>query len=215
MNPVALRIGFYSSMIAFIAAAGYSLAQLLQVAGAVTFPADGILIYGFSLCIAAPYVVALIAVHDTIPAEKKIWSHIAIAFAIMYATYVNLNYVVQLATVIPRSLAGTLDDVKILDQTPHSLFWDVDGLGYICMGISTFFLAFAFPRGDSQRWLRRFLIANGLVAPLISLVYFYPEFSIALLLMGSPWIVTTCGSLLLLAIYFRKELLNGNDQRRF
>lgn len=209
INPAVLRLGYYSAMIACIAAAGYGAAQLLQVAGALTFPVDAFLIYGFSICISVPYVTAVIAVHHTTSTERNIWSHIAIAFAIMYATYVNLNYVVQLATVVPRSLTGTLDEVKVLDQTPHSLFWDVDGLGYICMGISTFFLAFAFPAGESRQWLRRFLIANGLVVPLISTVYFYPRFSIALLLMGSPWIITTCGSLLLLAISFRKELMNG------
>jgi hypothetical protein len=26
---------------------------------------------------------------------------------------------------------------RILDQTPHSLFWDIDELGYIFMGLAT------------------------------------------------------------------------------
>jgi hypothetical protein len=197
------HLGFYSSVVAFIMATGYSIVQVLQIVGVLNFPTDAILIYGFSLGIASPYVISVIAVHYSITREKRPWSGVAIAFAIMYAMYVNLNYVVQLSTVVPAANHGTLDEVGILNQTPHSLFWDVDALGYICMGISTFFLGFAFEK--QMKWLRRFLFANGLMVPVISFVYFYPHFSTALLLIGSPWIITTLGSLLFLSLYFRSE----------
>lgn len=197
------RLGFYSSLVAFLAATGYSIAQLLQIADTIEFPLDAILIYGFSLAIASPYVVSTVALHYWLPSDKRIWSLLAIAFAIMYATYVNLNYVVQLATVIPSYGHGTQDDTRVIDQTPHSLFWDVDGLGYVCMGISTFFLYFAF--SGEHKWLRRFLFANGLMVPIISVVYFYPHFSTGLLFIGAPWVVTAPGSLLLLCTYFQAE----------
>lgn len=201
------QLGFYSSSIAFIAAAGYCIVQILQVAGIIKFPVDAYSIYGFSLGIAAPYVIAVAALHHLLPPEKRIWSHIALAFAIMYATYVNLNYVVQLTTVIPAVRQDALGEIRILDQTPHSLFWDIDALGYICMGISTFSLGFAFTQ--EWKWLRRFLIANGLMVPVISFVYFYPHFSTALLFIGLPWMITAPGSLLLLALYFRTEKITA------
>ena len=199
-KKIVYRLGFYSSFIAFIAAAGYSIAQIFQVEGIVKFPVDAFLIYGFSLGIAAPYVIAVIALHHLLPQAKTIWSHIALAFAIMYAVYVSLNYVVQLTTVIPASLDGSLNEIRVLDQTPHSLFWDVDALGYICMGISTFFLGFAFT--TKNKWLRGFLFANGLMVPAISIVYFYPHFSTTLLFIGFPWVITAPGSLFLLSNYF-------------
>jgi hypothetical protein len=198
------RLGFYSSLIAFIAAAGYCIAQILQVVGLIKFPLDAYLIYGFSLGIAAPYLVAVIALHHMLPSERRIWSHLALAFTIMYATYVNLNYVVQLSTVIPAARQGTLNEIQVLDQTPHSLFWDIDALGYICMGISTFALGFAFTK--QHKWLRIFLFANGLMVPVISFVYFYPHFSTAILFIGLPWVITAPGSLLLLAVFFRSEI---------
>lgn len=198
------RLGFYSSLVAFLAAAGYSIVQILQIIGAIKFPLDAILIYGFSFGIASPFVIAIVAFHHLLPSSRRVWSHLAIVFAIMYATYVNLNYVVQLATVIPSYGQGTQNDIRVLDQTPHSLFWDVDALGYICMGISTFFLSYALSK--EQKWLRGFLFANGLMVPVISIVYFYPHFSTALLLLGSPWVVTVPGSLLFLCLYFRSEL---------
>ncbi|HEX8677700.1 MAG TPA: hypothetical protein VF700_10800, partial [Segetibacter sp.] len=62
---------------------------------------------------------------------KKIWSHAALLFTLMYVVFVTANYVVQLAIVIPMTLKGAADKVRILSQTPHSLFWDFDAIGYI------------------------------------------------------------------------------------
>jgi hypothetical protein len=91
--------------------------------------------------------------------------------------------------------------IRILDQTPHSLFWDVDALGYICMGLATLFGSFVFSTHGVEKWAKGFFLAN--VTPIIATVYFYPTFSIPLLVLGSPWIVTAAGSMLCLAIYFR------------
>ncbi len=197
------NLGFYASAMAFIAVVGYCIVQILQIVGVLSFPLDAYLIYGFSLAIAPPYLISVIAVHHYVPNSRRIWTHIAIAFSIMYATYVSLNYVVQIATVIPATLHDAAADISVLDQTPHSLFWDVDALGYICMGISTLALGFAFTR--KSKWLRRFLFANGLLVPLISFVYFYPDFSTTVLLIALPWIITTPGSLLLLVMFFYGE----------
>jgi len=123
----------------------------------------------------------------------------------MYAVYVNLNYVVQLTTVIPRSLQSSLDEIRVLDQTPHSLFWDVDGLGYIFMGLSTLFAVPVFAKTGIEKWLRWFFLANGILIPVIACVYFYPTFSTTLLLLGSPWVITAPGSILLLAIFFKRK----------
>ena len=66
----------------------------------------------------------MLALHSVASAETKCWSSAALIFTIMSGTYVTLNYAVQLATVIPAELQHTLDEVRILDQTPHSLFSD-------------------------------------------------------------------------------------------
>jgi hypothetical protein len=203
-RKIAGQLGFYSSLFAFFAAAGYCIAQLLQVFKVVRFPVDAYLIYGFSLGIAAPYLVAVVALHYLLPPWRHLWSQLGVVFAVMYVTYVNLNYVVQLTTVVPAALHGSLNEIRVLDQTPHSLFWDIDALGYICMGISTFFLVFAFTH--EQKWLRRFLFANGMMVPVISFVYFYRDFSTTILFIGLPWIITAPGSLLLLATFFWSDV---------
>jgi len=194
-NKLIYKSGFWFALVAFIASVGYDVVQLMQVAGAVKFPLDAILIYSFSLGIPVPFVVALVALHHSAPDTKKIWTHAAILFAVIYTTYVSLNYVVQLATVIPASLSGTLDEIRILDQTPHSLFWDMDALGYIFLALATLFASFLFANKGFERWVKWFFIANFLVTPLICVVYFYPTFSYGLLLLATPWIVTASGSM--------------------
>lgn len=65
----------------------------------------------------------MLALHYAAPADKKIWSHAALLFTVMYVIFVTANYVVQLATVIPMTIKGTADEIRILNQTPHSLFF--------------------------------------------------------------------------------------------
>jgi len=205
MNTTIHKIGFWSGIIAFAATIAYCIVQILQLYDVFTYPTDERLIYGTSLCIVIPFLLEILALHYITPDGKKFWSHGALTFTILYAGFVTANYVVQLATVIPSTLKGLLNEVRILQQTPHSLFWNFDALGYIFMGLATFIAIPAFERKGFQKWVRLSFVANALVTPLISIVYFYPTYSYNLLLLGFPWAVTAPLSMLLLAINFRKE----------
>ncbi len=202
MRSPAARIGFHASLTACSASVAFSIVQTLQLTPGLPKPLDEILIYGSSLLIATPYLLAMVALHATVPDHKKVWTHAAIVFGVLYCAYVSLNYVVQLATVVPARLQGTISEIALLDQTPHSLFWDVDALGYIFLGFSTLTAALALD--TRERWLRRFLVANAAITPVIGFVYFYPRFSIPLLLLGIPWLITVPGSLVLLTRHFQR-----------
>jgi len=205
-NPIIYKLGLYSAFIACIASVGYSVAQILQVLGYISFPADALLIYGFSLCIAPPYLISISVLHHITIPEKRIWTLLGLAFGVMYVTYVVFVYAVQLYVAIPLTLQGKSETIGVLVLTERSLFWTLDGLGYICMGISTFFLAFTFHGIKQYQSLRNFLIANGMMTPVVAFVYFYPYFSVPLLLLASPWVITVPGSLLLLSLFFRSEI---------
>jgi heme/copper-type cytochrome/quinol oxidase subunit 4 len=190
MNRTIYKIGFWSGLIAFVSTVAFSIVQMLQVFGTLSYPLDEILIYGTSLCIVIPFILEMLALHHVAPAEKKIWSHAALIFTIMYAIFVIANYVVQLATVIPMTLKGASDEIRILIQTPHSLFWDFDAIGYIFMGLATLFAVPIFEKQGFQNWVRYLFLIHALVTPLIAFVYFYPKFSDKLLLIGLPWGIT-------------------------
>jgi hypothetical protein len=177
MNAKISKIGFWFGIIAFASNVAFVLVQTLQLLGVLKYPFDEIFIYGFSLCIVIPFLM-----------------------------FVTANYVVQLSTVIPMTLRGNADKIKILIQTPHSLFWDFDAIGYISMGIATLFAVPIFKNQGFQRWVRMSFLANAIVTPLIAFVYFYPDFTETILLLGIPWMITAPLSMLLLAIMFKKNI---------
>jgi hypothetical protein len=209
MDKTNYTAGFWSALIAFVATMAFNIAQFLQLLGVLTFPFDQILIYGFSLCIVIPFLIAMLALHYVAPPGKKFWSHAALLFTLMYVVFVTANYVVQLATVIPMTIKGAAEEVGILNQTPHSLFWDFDAIGYIFMGLATLFAVPVFKKQGFQKWVRYCFLVHALVTPLIAFVYFYPNFSDTLLLIGIPWAITAPLSMLMLTLMFKKELISN------
>jgi hypothetical protein len=63
MNKAIYKIGFCSGLVAFTSTVVYDVVQMLQVYRVLTRPWDGILIYGFSLCIVIPFVFEILALH--------------------------------------------------------------------------------------------------------------------------------------------------------
>ncbi len=214
MNRQVYKVGFWFGIFAFGSNAAFVLAQMLQLLRILKYPFDEILIYGFSLCIVVPFLLAMLALHHVTPDEKKYWSHAALIFTIIYSVFVTANYVVQLATVIPMTLRGASDQISILIQTPHSLFWDFDAIGYISMGLATLLAVPVFEKQGFQRWVRVSFLANALVTPLIAFVYFYPEFSEKILLLGLPWAITAPMAMLLLAMMFKKNMEIQNQIKK-
>lgn len=205
MDKTIYQLGFWSGLIAFGATTAFVIVQLLQLLGVFYFPTDEILIYGTSLCIVVPFLIEMLAFHYVTPVKKKFWSHGALLFTVLYAVFVTANYVVQLATVIPMKQKGVAGEIGILEQTPHSLFWDFDAIGYICMGLASLMAVRVFEKSGFQKWVRLSFVANALVTPLIAIVYFYPVFSERLLMLGLPWGITAPLSMLLLALMIRKS----------
>lgn len=206
MNQYISKLGFRFGIAAFVANIGFVVAQTLQLLKILKYPFDEIFIYGFSLCIVIPFLLAMLALHYFSPDDKKYWSHAALIFTIIYSVFVTANYVVQLATVIPMTIKGNADKISLLIQTPHSLFWDFDAIGYISMGIAMLLAIPVFKNFGFQKWVRISFLANALVTPLIAFVYFYPDFSETILLIAIPWTITAPTAMLMLAIMFKKEI---------
>jgi hypothetical protein len=210
------RIGSYAAFVAFVGAVGYVMSVPLQILNVVGPLEDSAIAFGFSLIIATPFLIAMLALHYTVSEEKRFWTHAAVILAAIYTVFCTMNYVVQLTTVIPAGYYWTLENqqgtpgpLSILNQTPHSLFWDLDGLGYIFLNLSTLFAFPVFEKRGLENWVRRFFLANALITPLFAIVYFYPTYSVPLLLLGGiPWVITVPGCLLLLALFLgRKQTL--------
>jgi len=198
-------VGYRSGLAAFASTVAYGIVQVLQIAGALRFPADEVLIYATSLCIVVPFILEMLALHHLTAPDRQFWTHASLVFTVIYAVFVTANYVVQLATVIPAKLNGTAEAIQVLEQTPHSLFWNYDAIGYVSMGLAALFAIPAVGGGGFERWVRVSLVAHTVVTPLIAVVYFYPTFSTRLLLLGFPWAITAPLFMLMLAIMLRRR----------
>ncbi len=199
------EIGFRAGMAAFASVIAYDVVQILQVIGILLFPLDEILIFGTSLCIVVPFILEMLSLHYLTSKDKQFWTHASLIFTIIYAVFVTSNYVVQLTTVIPSKINKASEAIRILEQTPHSLFWDYDAVGYISMGLVTLFAIPALRNTGFEKWVRISFIAHILVTPLIGTVYFYPTFSSKLLFLGFPWAITAPLFMVLLAVMLRRR----------
>ena len=206
MNRTINKTGYRAGLIAFAATLSFVIVQVLQLLRVFSPPTDEMLIYATSLCIVIPFVLEILALHYITTGGKKFWSHAALIFTILYAVFVTANYVVQLATVIPMKIKGGAEEIRILEQTPHSLFWDFDAAGYIFMGLATLAAVPVFEKQGFQKWVRLSFLANALTTPLITIVYFYPGYSEKLLGIGFPWGITAPLAMLLLALLFKRNL---------
>jgi hypothetical protein len=106
----------------------------------------------------------LVCVNAIVPSARKIWSHLGIAFALLYAAFVSIVYITWIFVVEPLVMRGEADKIAILVFAPGSFSQILDGLGYTLMMVATLFTGLAFPDHGIGRWIRWAGIANGLFA---------------------------------------------------
>jgi hypothetical protein len=196
----AFRTGRYATITALLATLGYGAAQIAQLAGLIGPPVDEIAIDAVSLAIAPAFLLAMLALRHSPAAVGRLWGDAAAMLAGAYLVFALLVYGVQLGTVIPYG--STLPGSALLAVRPHSLFWTIDGLAYVCMGGSALCAGLSLTHDVRPRRLRTMLLAHGAVTVLILWPYLYPRFSPEILLLGSPWLATATAALWLLARHF-------------
>ena len=205
MERLTSRIGFWSAILSFVFGMGYIVFQFADWAGLTPQPWPSITLMFPSFWLALSFVILMISIYHYAPDERKIWGHIALAVAIMYATLNTAVYFVQMTVVFPFTLsghAGEVDFVRLVGgNTVPSFMYALDALGYSLMSIATLFAAPVFAGGKLERWIRWSLVANGLLTPALLLQLNFPTFSIAAL-----WAITFPIATALLAMLFKREM---------
>lgn len=203
-------LGLWSAVLCTVFSLTYVLAQLGEWAGLLG-SAGGphsrstsfglIVLLTPSLLLGVSFVALTVSIHYYAEASARIWSHLAVAFASMYATLVSIVYYVQLAFVIPRLERGEAEGIELLIFEPFDSFlYAVDVFGYSLMSLSTLFAAAVFRSEGIERWIRRALVANGCLIPFLSLQMYYPP----LIWGGSLWAITFPTATWLLAVHFSR-----------
>jgi hypothetical protein len=204
-RPSFARLGFWSAVSTAVFTILFMVGAILGTMGLLPAPWDIVIPVGASLLLAPSFVVMMVAVHYAAPLEKKIWSHIGIAFAILYAALISIVYVTWLFVVEPHVLRGEANQVALLILTPGSFLQMVDGLGYTFMGVALFFVAPVFAGKRLEHWIRWLCLLSGPGALLVFLSYVFYIIPLGV----AEWIITPAVAILL-AVYFRRV---GNTAR--
>jgi len=178
---------------------------ILGMMGLLPPPWDIVIPIGASLFLAPSFVVMMVSVHYAAPDEKKIWSHIGITLAVLYAALISIVYVTWLFVVEPHVLRGEANQVALLLFAPGSFLQMVDGLGYTFMGVALFFAAPVFAGKRLDNWIRWLCLLSGPGALMVFLSYVLYIIPLGL----AEWVITPALAILL-AVYFRKA---GNTAR--
>jgi hypothetical protein len=204
------RIGLWAAVLCTVFSLTYVAAQLGEWAGLLgsaggphsrSTPLGLAVLLTPSLLLGLSFVVLTVSIHYDADPASRIWSHIAVAFASMYATLIGIVYYVQLTFVGPRLVEGRTEDIQLLLFEPFDSFlYAVDMLGYTLMSVSTLFAAAVFEGEGLQTWIRRALLANGALIPFLALQMYVP----ALIWGGSLWAITFPAATGLLALHFRR-----------
>jgi uncharacterized membrane protein YgdD (TMEM256/DUF423 family) len=156
------------------------------------------------------FVVLVICIHHYTTVDKKVFSQIALSFAVISGAAHAINYFIQLAVVQPSLLKGELDSLTLWSQyNPHGIFIALEDLGYFMMGIAFLFVAVAFVRRDKlERAIRWTLITGSIltVGGLILLALIHGsnlEYRYEVLSIVVDWI-TLIVSGALLGVFFKR-----------
>lgn len=92
------------------------------------------------------YVVLVAGVHHSLPQARRVFSQVALAFALISASAAAVAYGIQLMVVQPALVKGELDGLSLWSMyNPHGLFIALENITYLLLGVSFLFLAAALP----------------------------------------------------------------------
>jgi hypothetical protein len=211
LDNAARRVAFWAAIACAVTSIAYVLAQLLEwqgVLGSAGGPASASTPFGIallltpSLLLGSSFLVLIAALHRLAPADTRVFSQVALAFATVYATLISMVYFVQVTLVAPRLAAGDTAGIEFLLFVPYrSFLFAVDLLGYSFMCLAALFAAFALPPQISgARTARSLLVLNGAITPFLALQMFMPE----LIWFAAWWGVLFPAAVMALAVMLKR-----------
>jgi hypothetical protein len=128
------------------------------------------LMFTSSFLLAPTFVAMMVSIHYYAPEEKRIWSHLGISLATIYAVMCALSYYIQLTVIQNNTLRMTEDVLQPFVFIPGTPLFAQDMLGYVFMCAATLATGFVFPGGKLESWIKWLFILNGVLFILPTLI---------------------------------------------
>ena len=125
------------------------------------------------------YLIFIVSNHFITRIEKKLFSFLSVAFALVTTIVLLIAYFVQFSVVPMSMMKGETEGIALLTQyNGHGIFIAMEDLGYITMSISFLFLSFIFSlKNRLERTIRLILISVFLLT-VLSFVFYTIKFGI-------------------------------------
>lgn len=125
------------------------------------------------------YLIFIVSNHFIAPIEKKLFSFLGVAFALISTIVLLIVYFVQFSVVPVSMMNGEREGIALLTQyNEHGIFIAMEELGYITMSISFLFLSFIFSQKNRLERTIRLILISAFLLMLIAFVFYSIKFGI-------------------------------------
>ncbi len=209
------RLGLWSAVMTAVFAAAFIVIGAATPAREVAYPYTNVAsffpaeyIWQYPAFLLAPtFVVLMACIHASTDESRKVFTQIALSFAIIYAVIAMIDYFLQLTAVEASLLSGEATGLSLYTQyNPHGIFIALEDLAYLMLSGSLLFAAAVFVGGRIERAVRwlfviDFAVAVGGFALLIPLGFSLVIFEVAAITISC--VVLIIGGALL-SVLFRR-----------
>lgn len=155
-----------------------------------------------SLLLAVAYLALVAAVHVRTEGVRRVWSLLALALGIVYATMASINHMIQAVAVRWSLQAGDTAGLEMfLPDNPTSVFGAL-ATPYVYMGLSMAALAFVFAGPGRERILRWLLLAQIVPAAGQTASAVFGAGDAVLIATGLVWVIGAPAAFVVLARWF-------------
>lgn len=218
-NKIALQLGFWSAVLAAVTELWFSIAfglyQPILYApwhGMQTYvdnfkvePFFAWIIPCFLLTVC--FLTMMVCLHASSSEDKNLWSLLAVAFAIAYATIISTLYYIQAVVVSYNLVHHSIDGLTLwlfAPPYPNSLPGALEGIGYLFMCLSLISASRLFSGNELSKWISRLFLFSGLTGFTIFTNPLYPLPTIIVLTFALANAIVLFGSLCLTSLWFKR-----------
>jgi len=161
------------------------------------------------LCLTICFLIMIVCIHILTSDEKKIWSMLALVFAIAYTTLLSICYYIQIVVVEYNIIHNSTEGLTLwlfASPYPHSIPGALEGMGYAFMSLSLIFVSKLFSGNNLSKLINRMFLFSGLTgfAVFTDPIFPLPVTIILIIVIANAIFLFT--ALILTAIWFKQSL---------
>jgi len=163
----------------------------------------------FQLC---AFLIFMIANHFIAPVERKIFSFISVAFAMISTTILLGDYFLQFSVVPISVMKGQTEGIALLTQyNGHGIFIVLEELGFTMMSIAFIFLSPIFSMKNRLEQAIRWILLMPFVVNVFAFIFYSIQFGLdrdyryEVAAITINWLVTILIGVLI-GIFFKREM---------